>query len=139
MAVLPTVSTWRNVLARLPCAPYSLAACCDRAKTPAETDWPEIAALYGLLERERPSAAVRVNRAFAVARAEGASAGLALLDDTVADAPYADAVRGELLEELGCAREAIDAFERAARRARNHHEAKQLLERAANLRAKGRA
>jgi RNA polymerase sigma-70 factor (ECF subfamily) len=110
-----------------------------RAKTAAETDWQEIASLYEILECARPSPSVRVNRAFAVARAHGAASGLALLDAGVADAPYADAVRAALLEELGRDGEAIEAFERAAGAARNGHEARRLRERAARLRAKERS
>jgi RNA polymerase sigma-70 factor (ECF subfamily) len=110
-----------------------------RAKVAAETDWRQIASLYELLERARPSPAVGVNRAFAVARADGAAAGLALLDALVTDAPYADAVRASLLEELGRRREAIEAFERAAATARNGHEARELRARAARLREKERS
>jgi RNA polymerase sigma-70 factor (ECF subfamily) len=58
-----------------------------RARTAADTDWKEIAELYALLERARPSAGVRVNRAFVVGKAQGASAGLALLDTSVAGYP----------------------------------------------------
>jgi RNA polymerase sigma-70 factor (ECF subfamily) len=120
--------------------PYQIEAAISamhcRAKTAAETNWDEIASLYELLERARPSSAVRVHRAFAVGRARGAEAGLALLDESVADAPYADAIRGALFEELGRDREAIDALERAATRARNAHEARVLRGRANALRAK---
>jgi predicted RNA polymerase sigma factor len=74
-----------------------------------------------------------------VGRARGAATGLALLDSGVADAPYADAVRGALLEELGRDGEAVEAFERAAGAARNGHEARQLRERAARLRERERS
>lgn len=118
--------------------PYQIEAAISathcRALTAAETDWAEIAALYQLLERDRPSAGARVNRAFAVGRANGPRAGLALLDEGAEDAPYADAVRGALLEELGRRGDAIDAFERAADRARNGPEAKVLRDRATRLR-----
>ena len=123
--------------------PYQIEAAISathcRARSAGETDWREIASLYALLERTRPSAGVRVNRAFAVARASGPRAGLALLDETVVDAPYADVVRGALLEELGEDAAAIDALTRAAERARNAHEAAQLRDRADRLRAKGRS
>jgi RNA polymerase sigma-70 factor (ECF subfamily) len=112
----------------------AIAATHCRATTAAETDWAQIAELYALLERARPSPAVRVNRAFAVARAHGAEAGLALLGES--DAPYADVVRGALLEELGRDEEALAALERAAASARNAPEARQLRERAANIRRK---
>ncbi len=49
----------------------------------AETDWPQIAELYLLLEQRWPTPVVRVNRAVAVAEVAGPQAGLALLDDLV--------------------------------------------------------
>jgi RNA polymerase sigma-70 factor (ECF subfamily) len=110
-----------------------------RAKAAADTDWSEIAQLYGLLERARPSAGVRVNRAFAVGRAHGAREGLVLLDGSVAGYPYAELVRGALLEELGRADEAIAALERAASLARNPHEARQVRERIGRLREKSKS
>jgi RNA polymerase sigma-70 factor (ECF subfamily) len=105
-----------------------------RAKTAEETDWREICALYALLERARPSSSVRAAHAFALARAHGAAAGLAHLDDGDGTAPYADAVRGALLEELGRDRDAIDAYDRAVACARNVHEARRLRARADRLR-----
>jgi RNA polymerase sigma-70 factor (ECF subfamily) len=105
-----------------------------RARTADETDWNEISELYALLERARPSPGARVNRAFAVARARGAHEGLALLDESVAEYPYADLVRGALLEELGRNVDAIAALERAAAAARNAHEARQIGERIARIR-----
>lgn len=120
--------------------PYQIEAAISathcRAKTAGETDWSEIAGLYQLLEDARPSASVRINRAFAVGRACGPAAGLALLDAGVGDAPYGEAVRGALLDELGRTHEAIAAFERATDSARNAPEARQLHERVARLRAK---
>jgi RNA polymerase sigma-70 factor, ECF subfamily len=107
-----------------------------RAASAEATDWAEIAALYALLERVRPSPSVRVNRAFAVARASGARDGLALLDDTVADDAYADLVRGALLDELGRDAEALAALERAAAGARNAHEAAQIRARMDPIRAR---
>ncbi|HEY4238931.1 MAG TPA: sigma-70 family RNA polymerase sigma factor [Kofleriaceae bacterium] len=95
-----------------------------RAERAADTDWPEIAELYALLEPMRRSPAVRVNRAYAVGRAHGADAGLALLalgDLPHVDAyPYVDLVRGALLEEAGRIDEAVVALQRAAVRARSH-------------------
>jgi RNA polymerase sigma-70 factor (ECF subfamily) len=104
-----------------------------RAATAADTDWSEIAALYALLERMRPTPAVRINRAFAVSRAEGPAAGLALLAGTpempTDDYPYAHLVRGVLLDELGRRDEAIAALEHAKAGARNSAEAAQIEER----------
>ena len=109
-----------------------------RAPTADATDWPEIAALYALLERMRPSPAVRVNRAFAVARAQGAATGLALLDgddDTVAEYGYAHLVRGVLAGRAWTRRtEAVAALEQARRLARNRQEAVQIGRRIERLR-----
>jgi RNA polymerase sigma-70 factor (ECF subfamily) len=110
-----------------------------RATTAADTDWAELAGLYELLERARPSAGVRVNRAFAIGKAHGAGEGLALLDGSVAGYSYAELVRGALLEELGRDDEAITAFERAASTARNAHEALQIRERIDRIRRKAGA
>jgi RNA polymerase sigma-70 factor (ECF subfamily) len=71
---------------------------------------------------------VRVNRAFAVARAQGAAIGLALLDggDDVEEYGYAHLVRGVLLGELGRVAEAETALEQARGLARNRQEAMQI-------------
>ena len=103
----------------------------------ADTDWPQIADLYAHLERLRPTPAVRVNRAFAVARVHGPSAGLALLDQVDVDAashPYVHLVRGALLEEVGEPEAAMAELQRAVSRARNAHEERQIRERMARLR-----
>lgn len=115
----------------------AIAAVHCRARVAAETDWAEIAALYALLETFRPTPSVRVNRAFAVARASGAAAGLALLDarDSIdANAcPYAHLVRGSLLGELGDVAAARLELERAAQNARNAHELAQIRARLATF------
>jgi RNA polymerase sigma-70 factor (ECF subfamily) len=59
----------------------AIAAVHAEAPAPGETDWPQIAALYGELLAIQPTAIVELNRAVAVAMAEGPAAGLALLDD----------------------------------------------------------
>lgn len=109
-----------------------------RAPTAAETDWDEIAVLYALLERMRPTPAVRVNRAFALSRVEGPAAGLALLTSTpelaTDDYPYSHLVRGVLLEELGQGGEAVAALERAKAGARNAAEVAQIDQRLRRLR-----
>ncbi len=108
-----------------------------RAPTAVDTHWHEIERLYGLLEGLRPTPAVRVNRAFALARARGPEAGLALLDDCgTIDAgqyPYVHLVRGTLLAELGRTAEARESLEAARRVARNDAEASQIEERMAQL------
>jgi RNA polymerase sigma-70 factor (ECF subfamily) len=109
-----------------------------RAATAGDTDWNEIAALYALLERMRPTAAVRVNRAFALSRVEGPAAGLALLGAASElgedEYPYSHLVRGVLLEELGRIDAAIDALERAREGTRNPAELMQIEGRLRRLR-----
>jgi RNA polymerase sigma-70 factor (ECF subfamily) len=108
-----------------------------RAHSAAETDWKEIAALYGLLEELRPIPAVRVNRAFALAKAERPKPGLALLDDkSLIDAssyPYVHLVRGTLLAELGRIEEARASLYQARRVSRNSAEAAQIEDQIARL------
>jgi len=102
-----------------------------RATSADATDWQQIAALYALLENLRPTPAVRVNRAYAVSRALGPLAGLALLDDSaLIDAnayPYVHLVRGTLLAELNRTDEARAALTLAGRDARNAAERNQIL------------
>lgn len=108
-----------------------------RAAVAAATEWHEIADLYRLLETYRPWPAVRVNRAFAVGRAHGAAAGLALLDaEGGADGsgyPYVHLVRGTLLDEMGRHVEAREALTRARDRARNAAERRQIDERLSSV------
>lgn len=108
----------------------AIAAVHCRAPTAEDTDWREIASLYFVLEGFRPIPAVRVNRAFAVARADGAAVGLELLDRPGAIAvdgyPYVHVVRGTLLGELGRFTEARAALRAAEAVARNAHERRQI-------------
>jgi len=116
-------------------AAISAAHC--RAPAAEDTDWHEIASLYGMLEDLRPTPAVRVNRAFAVARASGPARGLALLEEReTIDAgvyPYVHLVRGALLAELGRIDEARTSLEEARRVARNRAERAQVEKRIARL------
>jgi RNA polymerase sigma factor (sigma-70 family) len=119
--------------------PYTLqaaiAACHARAATADATDWPRIASLYGTLAALEPSPVVELNRAVAVSMADGAAAGLELVD-RLADEPalrgyhLLPSVRGELLRKLGRLAEAAQEFERAARLTRNKRERELLLARA---------
>ena len=120
--------------------PYALqaaiAACHARARTPEETDWRRIAALYDALARLAPSPVVELNRAVAVSMASGPAAGLALVDALTAEPALEGyhllpSVRGDLLAKLGRFDEARDEFERAASLTRNGRERRLLLERAA--------
>ncbi len=124
-----------------PLGPYALqaaiAACHARAATAEDTDWGQIAALYGALAALQPSPVVELNRAVAVARAEGPEAGLAILD-RIADEPamkayhLLPAAQGDMLEKMGRGREARAAFERAAAMTRNERERAVMLKRAAD-------
>ena len=120
--------------------PYALqaaiAACHARAQTPAETDWPRIAALYDALAQLTPSPVVELNRAVALAMAFGPAAGLELVDTLTSEPSLKSyyllpSVRGDLLAKLDRFDEARAEFERAASLTRNARERKLLLERAA--------
>lgn len=122
--------------------PYTLqaaiAACHARAVTAADTDWAGIAALYALLGKVSPSPIVELNRAVAVARADGPTRGLEVVDAVREDRAligYAllPAVRGDLLAKLGRVAEARAEFERAASLTRNARERTMFLDRAANI------
>lgn len=107
----------------------AIAAVHCRAGTADETDWGEIASLYALLEGFRPTPGVRVNRAFALAKAKGPKEALALLERSDIDAnayPYVHLVRGTLLAEAGQPAAATIALEEAVRCARNDHERRQI-------------
>jgi len=122
-----------------PPGPYLLqaeiAACHARAPRAADTDWARIAALYAALARLSPSPVVELNRAVAVAMAEGPAAGLALVDALVQQPALRGyhllpGVRGDLLFKLGRLEEARAEFERAAALSRNEPERRLLLQRA---------
>ena len=116
----------------------AIAACHARASTPADTDWPGIAALYRRLAEIAPSPVVELNRAVAVSMADGPAAGLALADALVSEPSLRSyhllpAVRGDLLNRLGRADEARAEFERAAALTRNARERELLLARARSV------
>jgi RNA polymerase sigma-70 factor, ECF subfamily len=88
----------------------------DRAGVPALTDWPRIVVLYELLEGMTRSPVVALNRAVAVAFADGPAAGLALMDDLDRELdgyPFLHAARADLLRRLDRADEARAEYERA--------------------------
>jgi len=96
----------------------AIAACHSGAATAADTDWREIALLYGELIRYEPSPMVAANRAVAVAMSEGPAAGLVILDTVSGDArlarwPQLHIARAELLRQLGRRAEAVAAYEAA--------------------------
>ncbi|MGH3114396.1 MAG: RNA polymerase sigma factor, partial [Gaiellaceae bacterium] len=101
--------------------PYALqaaiAACHARARTPAETDWARIVALYNALAQLTPSPVVELNRAVAVGMAFGPAAGLELVDalssePTLKGYHLLPSVRGYLLATLDRFDEARAEFER---------------------------
>jgi RNA polymerase sigma factor (sigma-70 family) len=120
--------------------PYALqaaiAACHARARTPDETDWSRIVALYGELARLTPSPVVELNRAVAVGMASGPASALELVDALTSEPSLAayhllPSVRGDLLAKLGRFDEARAELQRAASLTRNARERDLLLERAA--------
>ncbi|HLZ26759.1 MAG TPA: RNA polymerase sigma factor [Chloroflexota bacterium] len=119
--------------------PYALqaaiAACHARARTPAETDWQRIAAIYETLARVVPSPVIELNRAVALGMAFGPAVGLELVDELTSEPSLKayhllPSVRGDLLAKLGRLDEARAEFERAASLTRNARERDLLLERA---------
>ena len=120
--------------------PYALqaaiAACHARARTPEETDWQRIAALYAALAQVAPSPIVELNRAVALGMASGPAAGLAVVDALMSEPSLAGyhhlpSVRGDLLAKLGRFEEARAELERAAALTRNARERDLLQGRAA--------
>lgn len=102
--------------------PYQLqaaiAAVHDASLVDGRTDWRQIAALYGALAIASPSPVVELNRAVAIAMADGPDVGLALVDRIDASGeldgyPYLHAARADLLRRLGRADEAVRAYRRA--------------------------
>jgi RNA polymerase sigma-70 factor (ECF subfamily) len=102
--------------------PYALqaaiAALHDEADSLETTDWPQIVALYDLLQRVAPSPVVALNRAVAVGMASGPEPGLALLDELAGDGALEryhlfHSARAGLLERLGCRAEAAQAYRQA--------------------------
>jgi RNA polymerase sigma factor (sigma-70 family) len=137
-----------DALARGPLGAYQLqaaiAAVHDEAATVEDTDWPQILALYEMLDRIAPNPMATLNRALAVAMVHGPDAGLDLLatleaDDRVAGRHRLYAMRGHLLEMAGQTRDAYGAFEEAARRTESEPERRSLLARAARLRRECRS
>ena len=120
-----------------PPAPYLLQALIAAehavARTPADTDWPRIAARYRELEELTGSPVVRLNRAVAVAEADGPLAGLALLDGLALEGHRLPATRAELLARAGRLDEARTSYDEAIGRCTNLAEKAHLIERRARL------
>jgi RNA polymerase sigma-70 factor, ECF subfamily len=125
-----------------PAGPYVLQAAIAgehaRAVTPEETGWDRIASLYGLLAMAQPSPVVELNRAVAVAMAEGPDRGLELLDDPeLADAlegyQWFWSARADLLRRAGRTEQAMREYEQALGLATNPVERRFLEGRLAEL------
>ena len=110
----------------------AIAALHARAPRPEDTDWPQIATLYRGLKAMWPTPVIELNRAVAVAMADGPDAGLALMD------PLADeldryhlyhAARADLLRRVGRSSEATTAYRRALELATNSVERRYLTHR----------
>jgi RNA polymerase sigma-70 factor (ECF subfamily) len=96
----------------------AIAACHATATVAADTDWAEIAVLYGELARLMPSPVVELNRAVAVAMAGGPAEGLVLVEALVASGKLGGyhllpATRADLLRRLGRTDEAAAAYREA--------------------------
>jgi RNA polymerase sigma-70 factor (ECF subfamily) len=120
----------------------AIAAGHARAPRPEDTDWPAIAHLYDALVVEVPTPVVELNRAVAVAMADGPGAGLALVEVLGAQGALDGyhlfhATRADLLRRLGRRADAARAYERALSLATNRAERVFLARRLAEARADG--
>ncbi|OLZ46661.1 RNA polymerase sigma factor [Amycolatopsis keratiniphila] len=125
-----------------PVGPYqvqaAIAAVHSEAATAADTDWPQILALYDVLEKVSPGPVVTLNRAVAVAEVNGPEAGLELLatlddDSRMSQTHRLDSVRGHLLELAGDTGAAREAYLRAAQKTASEPEKQYLTRRAERL------
>ena len=108
--------------------PYVVQAAIALAHAREPRDWTYIAVLYGRLAQLTGSPVVELNRAVAIAEAEGPAAGLALVDRLdLGDYPYLHITRGELLVRLDRTDDAVVAFE-AARRVLDDERERALVE-----------
>jgi RNA polymerase sigma factor (sigma-70 family) len=118
----------------------AIAAVHDEAARAEDTDWPQVLALYGLLEKRSDNPMVTLNRAVAVAMVHGPAAGLDLLksldrDERLAGHYRLDAVRAHLLERAGDRDGAITRYREAATKTTNIPERNYLMAKAARLSA----
>ncbi len=117
-----------------PSGPYVIQAAIASLQTEEELDWPQIAVLYTALAERTGSPVIRLNRAVAVAEADGPAAALALVDEL--DLPgyqYWHSTRAELLRRLGRDAEARASYQRALALARTEAERRFLAQRSAGL------
>ncbi|GAA2985522.1 RNA polymerase sigma factor [Actinokineospora diospyrosa] len=138
-AITEGVALITSALARGRVGPYQLqaaiAAVHSEAETAADTDWPQIAGLYQLLERIAPNPVVTLNRAVAVGMTAGPAAGLELLETVAGDKRVSRnhrlyATRAHLLELAGDHTGARANYREAAKRATSAQERRYLTTRA---------
>jgi RNA polymerase sigma-70 factor, ECF subfamily len=129
-------------LRRQRAGPYQLqaaiAACHAEAASSVDTDWAQIAMLYGELRRILPSAVVELNRAVAVAMADGLEAGLALVDELAASGQLVGyyllpATRADLLRRMERKAEAAASYREALELAPTDPERRYLSRRLAEV------
>jgi RNA polymerase sigma-70 factor (ECF subfamily) len=116
----------------------AIAAVHCQAARAEETDWPQIVRLYDLLERVQPSPIVSLNRAVAVAMAEGAQSGLDLIDQLAASEDLSNyhllhAAHADLLRRLGSTVESAKSYQRALALVTNDAERRFLERRLAEV------
>jgi RNA polymerase sigma-70 factor, ECF subfamily len=116
----------------------AIAACHSEAASSVDTDWAQIAMLYGELRRILPSAVVELNRAVAVAMADGLEAGLALVDDLAASGQLTGyyllpATRADLLRRMKRDAEAAASYREALELAPTDPERRYLARRLAEV------
>ena len=116
----------------------AIAAVHDEAARPEDTDWPQIVALYELLQRVAPSPMVTLNHAIAIAMVHGPERGLECLraldsDERLAGHYRLDAVRGHLFEKLGDFEKAVHHYRTAAAGTTSTPEQNYLMTQAARL------
>jgi RNA polymerase sigma-70 factor (ECF subfamily) len=114
----------------------AIVACHAVAADPADTDWPQIAALYERLARLTPSPVIELNRAVAIAMADGPAAGLAIVEALTRSGSLVDyhllpAVRADLLRRLDRPAEAAAQYREALTLARTDSERRFLRRRLA--------
>jgi RNA polymerase sigma-70 factor (ECF subfamily) len=119
----------RRCLRRNQPGPYQIQAAIQAVHSDAPTDWTQVKALYDQLLAVTPTPVVALNRAVAVAEADGPAAALALVEDLdLARFPLYHAIRADLLDRLGRTRDAVAAYTTAIDLTRNSAE-RALLER----------